>query len=174
MPARTPASHIAVHRPFQASRYADGVPRKDIDEDCKCSTARSLTVLGEKWTMLIVREALEGTTRFADFQSHLGLGPDMLSDRLATLVDYGVMTRESYQEPGQRARPEYHLTSAGRDLHVVIGALSDWGDHHLPRAAGPTRTREARRTGRTVHAAFIDQLGYEVPGDDVAIIPTGN
>jgi DNA-binding HxlR family transcriptional regulator len=146
---------------------------KKVD-DWKCSVARSMTVLGERWTILILREALLGTTRFADFESNLGLPPDRLADRLATLVEYGVMTKELYQEPGQRRRPSYHLTSAGRELHVLIGALQQWGDQHLPRAEGPTMVRKARRTERPVHVAFIDDLGYEVAADDVATIPTGN
>lgn len=147
--------------------------RKNIDE-WSCSVARSLTVLGERWTLLILREALLGTTRFADFQANLGIGPDMLSDRLSTLVDYGVLTKQTYQEPGQRPRPEYHLTPAGRELHVLIGALQQWGDRNLPRPQGPSMVRRARRTDRPVHVAFIDDLGYEVPADDVATISTGN
>jgi DNA-binding HxlR family transcriptional regulator len=149
------------------------VAHKNLDE-WSCSVARSLAVLGERWSLLILREALLGTTRFADFQANLGIGPDMLSDRLATLVDYGVLTKQSYQEPGQRPRPEYHLTPAGRELHVLIGALQQWGDNNLPRPQGPTMVRRARRTDRPVHVAFIDDLGYEVPADDVATISTGN
>jgi DNA-binding HxlR family transcriptional regulator len=145
--------------------------QKPVD-DWSCSIARSLTILGERWTLLILRDALRGTTRFADFQANLGIAPDVLTDRLSTLVDYGVMTRESYQEPGQRTRPSYHLTPAGRELHVVIGALQQWGDRHLPRPEGPTMVRKARRTSRPVHVAFIDDLGYEVPADDVAAIHT--
>jgi DNA-binding HxlR family transcriptional regulator len=148
------------------------VATKKVD-DWKCSVARSMTVLGERWTILIVREALLGTTRFADFESNLGLPPDRLADRLATLVEYGVMTKELYQEPRQRRRPSYHLTPAGRELHVLIGALQQWGDQHLPPAEGPTVVRQARRTERPVHVAFIDDLGYEVAADDVATIPTG-
>jgi DNA-binding HxlR family transcriptional regulator len=150
-----------------------GVAAKKLD-DWKCSVARSMTVLGERWTMLILREALLGTTRFVDFERNLGLPPDRLADRLATLVEYGVMTKETYQEPGQRRRPAYHLTAAGRELHVLIGVLQQWGDQHLPRPEGPTMVRKARRTDRPVHVAFIDDLGYEVPADDVATIPTGN
>jgi DNA-binding HxlR family transcriptional regulator len=131
-------------------------------------------VLGERWTILILREALLGTKRFADFQSRLGIGADMLSDRLATLVEYGVMTKKPYQEPGQRPRSEYLLTPAGRELHVLVGALQQWGDRHLPRPAGPTVKLKAQRTDRPVHVAFIDDLGYEIPIDDVAAIPTGN
>lgn len=147
--------------------------RKNL-ESLQCSVARSLAVLGERWTILILREALLGTTRFADFQSRLGIGADMLTDRLSTLVDYGVMTKESYREPGQRARPEYLLTPAGRELHVLVAALQQWGDRHLPRPQGPTVKLSARRTNRPVHVAFIDDLGYEVPTDDVAAVPTGN
>jgi DNA-binding HxlR family transcriptional regulator len=147
--------------------------RKNLD-DWDCSVGRSLTVLGERWTILILREALLGTTRFAEFQSNLGVAPDVLTDRLATLVEYGVMSRDTYQEPGHRARPSYHLTPAGRELHIIVGAYQEWGDKYLPRAEGPTMTRRARRTDRPVHVAFIDDLGYEVPADDVATISTGN
>jgi DNA-binding HxlR family transcriptional regulator len=141
---------------------------KPVDEHV-CSVARALAVLGERWTLLILREALTGTTRYADFERTLGVPPDTLADRLSTLVCYGIMTRESYQEPGQRTRPSYHLTDRGRQLHVVVGALSDWGDSELPRDEGPSMHRTARRTGRAVHVGFIDELGYEVHHDDIAI-----
>jgi DNA-binding HxlR family transcriptional regulator len=147
--------------------------RKNVDH-FNCSVARTLTVVGERWTILILREALVGTTRFADFERILKMPPDTLADRLTTLVDYGIMTRESYQEPGQRSRPSYHLTPVGRELHTVVGAMSDWGDHHLPRNEGPTMVRKSRRTGRQVHAGFIDELGYEIHPDDVAIFATAS
>jgi DNA-binding HxlR family transcriptional regulator len=67
--------------------------------DSSCSIARSLGVLGERWTFLILREAFLGATRFAEFRDGLGVAPDVLSDRLATLVAYGVMEREPYREP---------------------------------------------------------------------------
>jgi DNA-binding HxlR family transcriptional regulator len=147
--------------------------QKDVDHQ-KCSIARTLTILGERWTLLIVREALAGKTRYADFERKLGLPPDTLADRLSTLVDYGIMTRGSYQEPGQRSRPSYHLTDIGRELHIVVGALSDWGDNHLPCEEGPSMLRRARRTGRAVHVGFIDELGYEIHPDDVAIFAAGD
>ena len=143
-------------------------------EDHTCSIARTLTILGERWTLLILREALAGKTRYADFERKLGLPPDTLADRLSTLVDYGIMTRGSYQEPGQRSRPSYHLTAMGRELHIVVGALSDWGDKHLPCDEGPSMLRRARRTGRAVRVGFIDELGYEIHPDDVAIYAAGN
>jgi DNA-binding HxlR family transcriptional regulator len=147
--------------------------QKNIDDQV-CSVARTLTILGERWTLLILREALAGTTRYADFERELGLPPDTLADRLSTLVDYGIMTRGSYQEPGQRSRPSYHLTAMGRELHIVVGALSDWGDKHLPCDEGPSMFRRARRTGRAVRVGFIDELGYEIHPDDVAIYAAAN
>jgi DNA-binding HxlR family transcriptional regulator len=147
--------------------------QKNVDSQI-CSIARTLTVLGERWTLLILREALAGKTRYADFERKLGLPSDTLADRLSTLVDYGIMTRGSYQEPGQRSRPSYHLTAIGRELHVVIGALSDWGDKHLPCEEGPSMLRRSRRTGRAVRVGFIDELGYEIHPDDVAIYAAGH
>jgi DNA-binding HxlR family transcriptional regulator len=147
--------------------------QKNVDGQI-CSIARTLTILGERWTLLILREALAGKTRYADFERKLGLPSDTLADRLSTLVDYGIMTRGSYQEPGQRSRPSYHLTAIGRELHVVIGALSDWGDKHLPCEEGPSMLRRSRRTGRAVRVGFIDELGYEIHPDDVAIYAAGS
>src|ERR1700742_508537 len=102
-----------------------------------CSIARSLDILGERWTFLILREAVSGVTRFADFGKTLGVAPDVLTDRLTTLVQAGVMTKEPYQEPGRRQRYEYRLTEAGRELQVILGALQQWGDAHCPNPAGP-------------------------------------
>src|ERR1700712_3660084 len=96
--------------------------------DPNCSIARTVGVLGERWTFLILREALWGVTRFAQFRDALGIAPDVLTERLNTLVEYGVLTRSPYQEPGRRARFEYEVTTAGRELQVVLGALQQWGD----------------------------------------------
>src|SRR4051795_6456267 len=118
-------------------------PRPAPRDNSRCSIARSLSVLGERWTFLILREALLGTTRFAEFRDNLGVAPDVLSDRLATLVEAGVLTKQPYQEPGARARFSYHLTPAGADLQIVLGALQQWGDAHLPLPTGPTYLRRA-------------------------------
>jgi DNA-binding HxlR family transcriptional regulator len=152
---------------------AFGVVNDNGDEGGS-SVERSLTILGERWTLLIVGEALMGATRFIQFESKLGLPPNSLADRLSMLVDYGVMIRGSYQEPGQRTRPSYHLTAAGRQLHVLLAALSDWGDKHLPMTEGPTLQRRSRRSGLPVRVAFIDERGYEVPADDVSMIAMGH
>lgn len=137
-----------------------------------CSIARSLEVLGERWTFLVLREALAGTTRFADFRAALGVAPDVLSARLATLVEAGVLVKRPYREPGARARDSYHLTPAGRELQVVLGALQQWGDVHLPYELGPTIVRRAMHTGRPVHVGFVDDTGHEVSLDDVEFVRT--
>jgi DNA-binding HxlR family transcriptional regulator len=136
-----------------------------------CSIARTLGVVGERWTFLILREAFLGATRFAEFRARLGVAPDILSDRLATLVEYGVMAREPYREPGARSRFAYRLTPAGRELQVVLSALQQWGDEHLPRPEGPSMLRRVRGTDGPVHVGYLDDEGREVPPANVAIIP---
>src|SRR6266496_4980404 len=81
-----------------------------------CSIKRALDVLGEKWTMLVLREAIYGVRRFDDFARALSCGRGVLSARLKTLTEAGVLERREYKEPDQRARAEYRLTDKGRDL----------------------------------------------------------
>jgi DNA-binding HxlR family transcriptional regulator len=137
-----------------------------------CSIENTLGVLGERWTFLILREAFLGASRFAQFRDNLGVAPDVLSDRLATLVEYGVMEREPYQEPGSRVRFAYQLTPAGHELQVALTALQQWGDEHMPGPDGPSMLRRVRHTDRPVHVGFIDERGREVPPADFAVIPT--
>ena len=140
--------------------------------DSSCSIARSLGVLGERWTFLILREATLGVTRFAQFRDSLGIAPDVLAERLATLVEYGVLERAAYQEPGSRSRSAYILTPVGRQLAVVLAALQQWGDEHLPWPEGPSMLRRVRDSDRPVHVGFVDDRGREVPAEDVAMIRT--
>jgi DNA-binding HxlR family transcriptional regulator len=139
--------------------------------DSACSIARSLGVLGERWTFLILREAFSGATKFAEFRDRLGVAPDVLSDRLSTLVEYGVMEREPYQEPGARPRFAYRLTPAGTELRVVLSALQQWGDKYLPRPEGPSVLRRIRGTDLPVHVGYVDDQGDEIALADVAMIP---
>lgn len=139
--------------------------------DTPCSIARSLGVLGERWTLLILRDAFEGLSRFDDFRQSLGVASDVLSARLSTLVEYGVMDKVDYQEPGARRRHAYVLTDAGRELYVIVAALQQWGDRHLPWADGPSLLRRGPG-GRSVHVGFIDSAGDEIAPADVAMVPT--
>jgi DNA-binding HxlR family transcriptional regulator len=150
--------------------YPVRMPRAPAD--VACSIERSLGVLGERWTFLILREAIWGATRFRDFQAALGISTDLLSDRLATLVDAGVLEKRPYREPGERARSGYHVTEAGRELQVILGALQQWGDERRPRAEGPSVARRRRSTGEPLAVAFVDESGRAVGLDDVEFVRT--
>jgi len=105
--------------------------------DQNCSIARTLEIVGERWTLLVMREVLLGCRRFGDIRRSLGVAPNILSDRLATLVEHGLLTRRRYSE-----RPEAHEyvpTRKGVDLDRVLVALLQWGDEHAVPAAGPPR-----------------------------------
>ena len=102
-----------------------------------CSVTRTLEVIGEKWTLLVLREAFFGVRRFDDFQRIIGCARNVLSARLATLVDQGILRREPYREPGSRRRYEYRLTGKGRELFPVLIALMQWGDRWESDPAGP-------------------------------------
>ena len=84
----------------------------------------------------------------------------------STLVEYGVIAREPYREPGARSGFAYRLTSAGRELQVVLSALQQWGDEHLPRPEGPSMLRRVRGTDGPVHVGYLDEEGREVPPAD--------
>jgi len=139
--------------------------------DTRCSIARSLEVLGQKWTLLIVREAMWGRTRYAEFRSRLGIAPDVLSDRLNTLVEHGILQRRAYREDGEREREEYVLTPAGRDLLPVLTALRAWGDDHRPTGYGPAAMAVEAATGRPLRMAYLGEDGAEVPLSEVAVAP---
>ena len=97
-------------------------------EDQNCSIARALELIGERWTILIVRDAFLGIRRFDDFQRSLGVSRGILADRLDRLVDSGILERRCYQERPERF--EYRLTDKGRDLWPVTVSLLKWGDRY--------------------------------------------
>src|SRR5262245_62366901 len=88
-----------------------------------CGIRRALDVVGEKWTLLVLREAFYGVRRFDDFARNVGCARNILSARLGTLVDEGLLRREPYREPGQRARVEYRITEKGLELFPAIVSL---------------------------------------------------
>lgn len=102
--------------------------------DLTCSIARSLSVVGDRWTLLVLREAFLRTRRFEDFRSHLGMPRHRLADRLRKLVEHGILERVRYAE--HPPRYEYRLTEKGTDLYPVIAALVRWGDRWMAGDAG--------------------------------------
>ncbi len=140
-------------------------------EDQQCSIARALEVVGERWTLLIVRDALLGNTRFEQFQASLGVARNVLASRLAALVDAGVLERAPYQT--RPVRYEYRLTVAGRQLFTALLALMQWGDEHRPAPGGPPRTAHHATCGGDLHAAQIcATCGTPVPVAEVTMIST--
>jgi DNA-binding HxlR family transcriptional regulator len=105
-----------------------GGVKHDTLSDVNCSVARTWSVVGERWTMLILREAFRGTRRFDAFQARLGLARTLLADRLGVLAQEGILERVPYQERPERF--EYRLTPKGLDLYPVLLALMEWGDRY--------------------------------------------
>ncbi|MCE7004744.1 helix-turn-helix transcriptional regulator [Kibdelosporangium philippinense] len=138
---------------------------KALGKDSTCSIARSLEVLGDSWTLLIVRDALVlGSTRFQEFRDGLGVAPNILAKRLAFLVDEGLMVRRSYQDAGARMRDEYVLTEAGWSLSLVIAALGAWGREFRPRPGG-TSPRFFEDSSSEARLAFVAADGGVVSPD---------
>jgi DNA-binding HxlR family transcriptional regulator len=121
--------------------------RKRFD-DMNCSVAQALDVLGDWWTMLLVREAFFGTTRFGDFERNLGIAKNILTARLDHLVERGVFTREVAEEDGRRV--DYRLTPMGRDLLTVITALREWSDRWIYGEGHEPLVLRDQRTGKPV------------------------
>ncbi|WP_336217061.1 winged helix-turn-helix transcriptional regulator [Nonomuraea sp. LPB2021202275-12-8] len=129
-----------------------------------CSIERTLDIVGEKWTFLVLREAFAGVRRFADMQAVTGAPRQVLSARLTRLVDEGLLRKEPYREPGQRQRDEYRLTDKGRDLYPLLVALMHWGDRYLAGEDGPPVLLTHRDCGAPVEQYFRCTEGHEVAG----------
>ena len=111
----------------QAGVYNADVPKKEYGQ--RCPVAKTLELVGDRWTLLLVRDLLGGARRFQDLQTGLpGLAPNILSDRLKLMEEHGLVTRRFYSDHPPRA--EYELTAKGQELGVVIGALAAWGSRH--------------------------------------------
>ena len=102
--------------------------RHDELQDVYCSVARTWAVIGERWTMMILRECFRGERRYDHFRSKLGIGSNVLNDRLRVMVTEGVLERVQYED--RPPRHEYRLTAKGADLYPVLVALMAWGDKY--------------------------------------------
>ena len=126
-------------------------------EGQNCSIARALELVGERWTLLIIRDAFLGLRRFDEFQDSLGVARNVLAERLGRLVGEAILERTAYSE--RPPRFEYRLTEKGRDLAVPLLALMQWGDRHLsPKPPRIARRRSDRSGVRAVLVARDDEL----------------
>ena len=122
--------------------------------DMNCSVAQSLDVVGDPWTLLVVRDVMFGFRRFNDIQERLGIARNTLTDRLATLVDHGVLRKDAYQDNPERF--EYRLTPKGRALSPIIITLMQWGDEWSELAEPPVHLID-RDTGRALVPILVDR-----------------
>jgi DNA-binding HxlR family transcriptional regulator len=143
--------------------------RRKSFEAMNCSVAQALEVIGEWWSMLIVRDAFLGVTRFDEIQERLGISRNILADRLEHLVAHGVLERSVYQE--RPIRFDYRLTAKGRDLWPVLTAMRQWGDR-WEAPAGPPVVIEHVACGRVTEVVpCCARCGAALEADEVAALP---
>jgi DNA-binding HxlR family transcriptional regulator len=132
-----------------------------------CSIARALEIVGERWTLLIIRDAFLGLRRFDQFQQSLGIARNVLTDRLNWLVGEGILERVRYSQ--RPARHEYQLTAKGRDLLLPLTAFAQWGDKYLSQKP-PTLLRR-RSDSKPVLAALITKSSAVLQAEQVELVP---
>ena len=136
--------------------------------DMACPIARSLEQVGEWWSMLILRDAFAGKTRFDEFQTSLGIAPNMLTRRLAALVAAGMFEKRLYSE--RPPRHEYVLTERGRDFRTVLLAMLDFGQRHFGVEGGGARIVDAK-TGELAEPMLVDRRsGKPLVAPDYTIV----
>jgi DNA-binding HxlR family transcriptional regulator len=134
-----------------------------------CPIARSLERVGEWWSILILRDALHGVTRFDEFQKSLGIAPNMLARRLNALVEAGLLQRRRYSE--RPPRYEYVLTARGRDFRPIIVALLAWGNKHFA-PEGPSVLLVNTKSGAAVDPILVDRAtGRPIEEPEYAFAP---
>src|SRR5262245_7066203 len=127
-----------------------------------CPIGRAMEILGERWTVVVLREVFNGIRRFDDMRVRTGIPRQVLANRLAKLVEHGVLRRVPYQEPGARQRPEDRLTEKGLDLYPMLVALRDWGDRYLVDADGSPLNIVHRDCDALVHTSLRCDAGHEI------------
>ncbi|KCZ55445.1 hypothetical protein HY29_12030 [Hyphomonas beringensis] len=138
-----------------------------------CNLAKAIDIIGDRWTLLILRAALYGVRRFDDFQAELSCPRTVLSGRLKNLVEAGLLTKRSYKSPGKRARPEYTLSSMGLSLRPILIGLTQWGDAWLGQGETPPISFTKAGSKSAIRAAFVDLEGREVRPDQIRAVLRG-
>jgi len=154
----------------EARPHADRDPRLDRDTS-NCSIARTLDIVGEKWTLLILREVWYGSSRFSDFEQVLGCPRNLLAERLRMLVEHGILTTETYREPRARARSRYVITRKGMDLLPAVLGLLQWGDQYRADPEGPAMDSRHRGCGGHVGVHIRCDRDHDVPAVDIETAP---
>ena len=127
-----------------------------------CTVGRAMEILGERWTFVVLREIANGIRRFDDMRVRTNIPRQVLTNRLAMLVDSGVLRKVPYQEPGARVRHEYRMTDMGFDLWPVMVAVLQWGDRYLADPEGSPLSAVHRDCGAAVHSELRCAAGHPV------------
>ncbi|OAN78642.1 HxlR family transcriptional regulator [Sulfitobacter sp. EhC04] len=138
--------------------------------DQHCSFSRTLSVIGDRWTLMIVRDCFLKVRRFDDFQRRLGIGRPILTDRLKKLVEHFVLTKVAYQQ--NPTRYEYRLTQKGLDLYPIVMSLVHWGDIHMTGGKGRPLLHQHLECGQIFEPVMTcSECGEEVTAREVRVIP---
>jgi DNA-binding HxlR family transcriptional regulator len=146
------------------------VRRSPVPPD-QCNLWKAFGLIGDRWTLVILRSALYGVRRFDDFQVELEIPRSVLSHRLAGLVELGILERREYRNDGQRARIEYPLTEMGSALGLPFMAMTEWSDRWIGKGTSPLTLR-SKTSGQRFRVALIDEGGKPAGKDDVESVVT--
>jgi DNA-binding HxlR family transcriptional regulator len=152
---------------MQPSPYSSSVLRREYVGQEACSVARTLEIVGDRWTWLLIRDAFLGLSRFGQFRDSLGIASNVLQTRLARLVDEGILERVPYG--GHPARFEYQLTEKGEELFTALNALRQWGDRYL--CVEPMRLLRMKGTETPVVAALVPEGTPALSRDEIELVP---
>ncbi|MGI5132934.1 winged helix-turn-helix transcriptional regulator [Pseudonocardia sp. CA-107938] len=151
---------------LQVAREAANQYPAEFDDACPIE--RAVTVLGRRSTILLLREASYGTSRFDEFVRRTGLTESVTAGQLRKLVDEGLLTKRPYQEPAQRQRFEYVLTDAGEDLLPILIAMGAWGDKHRPKTHRVHMVHAD--CGAAMEVQVLCEAGHRVAASEVAVV----
>lgn len=133
-----------------------------------CSLARTLAVVGDRWTLLVLRDCFLGIRRFDEFEKRLGITRHVLADRLKKLVSHGVLTKAPYQQ--RPRREEYRLSEKGLELHPVIMSLVSWGDRHMADERGSPVVHIHKSCGQQMRPITVcSECGEAVGARDIRV-----
>jgi DNA-binding HxlR family transcriptional regulator len=147
--------------PQAAHRGPYPQPYTDYDSET-CSIARTLALVGDRWSLLVLRDVGNGVRRFDDLVGHLGVARNVLSRRLSALVEGGLVERNAYRDEGARERFEYRLSRAGRELMPILLAMMSWGDRHLAGEDGAPAVARHADCGARVKVSVVCEDGHDL------------
>jgi DNA-binding HxlR family transcriptional regulator len=136
-------------------------PYSAYDSDA-CSIARTLALIGDRWTLLVLRDVANGVRRFDELAGHLGIARNILTTRLARLEQAGLVERRAYRESGARERHEYRLSAPGRELIPILLAFMQWGDRNLAGPDGPPALVRHAACGAPIKVTLTCENGHDL------------